>query len=628
MLVCLVLLAPQGCHLPDLCAPEAAAPLPADFNGMVTPQSSAQISIDEFFGDPRLTQLIMEGLSRNQELKIRNQEVVIASNEILARRGAYLPFVTVGGRGGVERTSKYTPLGAAEEELEHAGGGHFPDPLPNTEISANLFWEVDIWRQLRNARDAAKQRYVEAIESRNYYITRLVAEVAEKYYELAALDKRLEFLEQTITIQKQSLEVAQSLKEAARGTELGVQRFQAEVRKNESQRLIVQQKMIEVENRINFLTGRFPQRVDREAWDYIRLDSQILSVGVPAQLLMNRRDIRAAEREIAASGLDVLVARAEFYPRLSITAGVGFEAFNPRYLFEPGAFIGHAFGELVAPLINKKAIRAEYLSANARQLQAVYDYQRTVLDAFTEVVNLVSRAENYRRSVALKQQQVEALEESVDVATNLFQGARAEYIDVLFSQRDLLEARTVLIETKQEQLAAIVNAWQALGGGFLLSSSGQEVTDLFCMPLPIAAGEVIIPRGAVPVPVPEIDPPAPGPGTEPAPGSEPLSAQESAPVSPPVPAAPADAAPAPDAAPPAPLPSALNAPADAEAAVDAKAEDETDSADVAPASAPVLEPVPAIVPAAAAAEKGLFPRIRSVVHWRLRPSAAGRREED
>lgn len=472
----------SGCAIPQLCCPQPGPAMPTDFNGKSSSENTAQVGIDEFFNDPVLTQLIYEGLASNQELKIRNQEVQIARNEILARRGAYLPFVSVGARGGFDRTSRFTPLGAAEDQLFYPGGGRFPDPLGNVGLTANLFWQVDIWRQLRNARDSATNRYIEAVEARDYFVTRLVAEIADNYYELSALDKRLVFLDQTIEIQKQSLEVAKAQKEAARGTELGVQRFLAEVRKNESQRLIVKQRIIEVENKINFLAGRYPQLVERGKWDYISLDSQILNVGVPSQLLLNRRDIRAAERELAASGLDVMVARANFYPQLNITAGVGYEAFNPRYLFDPGAFIANAAGDLVAPLINKKAIRAEYQSANARQLQAAYDYQRTVINAYTEVVNRISKVENYRESVQIKQGQVTALEESVNVATNLFQNARAEYVDVLLSQRDLLEARTALIETKQQQLSAIVNAYQALGGGYLLTSGGTTYADIRCLP--------------------------------------------------------------------------------------------------------------------------------------------------
>ncbi len=130
-------------------------------------------------------------------------------------------------------------------------------------------------------------------------------------------------------------------------------------------------------------------------------------------------------------------------------------------------------GDLVTPLINKRAIQADYQNANARQLQSVYNYQRVILNAFTEVINRVSMVENYSKSVEVKKQQVKALEASVSAATNLFQNPRADvhvdYLDVLSAQRDLLEARRVLIDTKREQLSAIVNTYQALGGGGYLS---------------------------------------------------------------------------------------------------------------------------------------------------------------
>ena len=485
-LACLMLLMLSGCQIPGLCSADQAAHMPVDYNGETSTENSAQTGVIEFFDDPVLTQLMTEGLAQNQELKIRNQEIEIARNEILARRGAYLPFIGVGARGGFDKSSRFTPMGASEDQLTFPGGGTFPDPLPNAGFSADLLWHVDIFRQYRNARDAANQRYIGAVEARNYLITGLVAETAENYYELASIDKRLAFLDQTIELQQQSLDVSKAFQAAGRGTELAVQRFQAEVRKNESQKLIFNQRIVEVENKINFLVGRYPQRVERVGWDVIKLDSQMLNVGVAPDLLLNRRDIQAAEREVTASGLNVLVARANFFPRLDITAGIGFEAFNTRYLFDPRSMIANAGGNLVAPLINKKAIQAEYLNANARQLQAIYNYQRTVLNAFTEVVNSISKVRNYRRSVEIKLEQVVALEESVKVARDLFnkpikeEFARVEYVDVLLATRDLLDARTVLIETKQQQLSAIVNAYRALGGGLLVTTSGMELPDFFC----------------------------------------------------------------------------------------------------------------------------------------------------
>ena len=238
------------------------------------------------------------------------------------------------------------------------------------------------------------------------------------------------------------------------------------MRKNQSEKLIVRQDIVEAENRINFLANRFPEPIERASTDFFDLTIHAISVGVPSQLLQNRADIRQAERELEAAGLDIYVARTRFYPALTISAGVGYEAFSLKYLFNsPQALAYNLAGNLVAPLINKKAIQADYLTANARQLQSLYDYQRTVLQAFTEVINRISMAENYRKSVEIRKQQLTALELSVDAATNLFQNARAEYVEVLLAQRDLQDARLDLIDTKRQQLSAVVNAYQALGGG-------------------------------------------------------------------------------------------------------------------------------------------------------------------
>jgi outer membrane protein TolC len=285
-----------------------------------------------------------------------------------------------------------------------------------------------------------------------------------------ALDKRLENLDQTIQLQDQSRTISLAKKEAGRGTELAVQRFEAEVRKNLSEKLIVNQEIIEVQNRINLLVNRFPQHVERNSAGFFDLNIHALNAGVPAQLLANRPDIREAERELEAAGLEVLVARARFFPTIDITAGVGYEAFDPKYLFRtPESLIYNVAGDLVGPVINKRAIQAEYMSANARQLQSLYDYQRTILNAFTEVVNRFSKVEKYSRSIEIKKQQLQALQASVDAASRLFQNPRVEeqvdYLEVLLAQRDLRDARMVLIDTKREQLSAIVNAYQALGGG-------------------------------------------------------------------------------------------------------------------------------------------------------------------
>lgn len=502
-----------GCGIPQLCAPQPGPVMPASFNGATSPDNSADLAPPEFFQDPRLVSLIDQALVGNQELRILAQDIAIANNEVLRRRGAYLPFFT-GGLTNISynKYSDYTPFGSDLKQIIKPGGGLFPNPLPDYLIGANVSWQVDIWRQLRNARDAASLRYLGTVDGRNFVVTRMVAEISENYYKLMAYDNQLATLDATIALQEQSLTMARAQMEAARGTELGVQRFLAEVQKNQSQKLIIRQAIVETENRINFLCGRYPQPVDRDSSNFIELQLQTLKVGVPSQLLQNRPDVVQAERTLAAAGLDVRVARANFFPKMIITAGVGYEAFDPKFLFyTPESLIYGVAGNLVAPLINRSAIKAEYLNADARQLQALYEYQRTILTAFTEVVNQITKVQNYSNSIAIKRQQLASLESAVDVASKLFQNARVEYIDVLFAQRDRNEARIVLIETKQEQLAGIVNAYQALGGGWRYVGS------------PIQAPPEGLP--GTPFPVPNDQAPA-GPPPEEVPPPQPAATQE------------------------------------------------------------------------------------------------------
>ena len=474
----IILLVLPSCGIPPLRKAEPPGQgLPTSFNGATSSENSSQLGIKEFYNDPRLTCLIDQALLGNRELKVLNEDVQIASNEVLSRSGAYLPFVSLGAGAGLDRYSRFTLPGAGIRDDPFLPGKLLPNPLGNFQGGFNLTWQLDIYRQLRNARDAAGQRYVVASERRNYFVTRLVAEIAENYYRLMALDKRLENLDQIIRLQERSLEIAKDLKEAAHGTELGVLRFQAEVRRNQSEKLIVNQDIVVAENRINFLVNRFPQPVERVSARFFDLNINRLSVGVPSQLLQNRPDIRQAERELAATGLDVKVARVNFFPQLVLNAGVGLQAFDIKYLFEPQAVIGNIAGGLVGPLVNRRGIRAQYLTANARQLQAIYNYQRVILNAFTEVTNRLSMVEKFTNSIEIKKQQLEALDAAVEVAGKLFLSARTEYIDVLFAQRDLRDARTVLIDTKAEQLSAIVNTYQALGGGLLSSSARVVVPD-------------------------------------------------------------------------------------------------------------------------------------------------------
>lgn len=447
---------------------EANTNMPSKYVDQATDSTnSAQLKWKDFFKDENLTKLIDTALTNNQELRIMMQQIDVAQNEIKARKGEYLPFITYGAGAEVEKVGEYTRNGAVEKNLDIKDGEEFPEPL--TDYSAGLFatWELDVWKKLRNSKKAAALEYLSTIEGKNFMVTRLIAEIADSYYELIALDNQLAFIEQNLELQGNALRMVRLQKEAARATELAVRRFEAEVLKNQSHKFEVQQEIVEMENRLNFLIGRQPQPIARNSEGFIETQMDTIYAGLPSQLLLNRPDIKQAEYELEAAKLNIKVARANFYPSIGLKAGIGLQAFKPKYLTEtPESLIYSAVGDIVGPLINKNAIKADYNTANSKQIQAVYEYEKAILSGYIEVVNQLSKMENLKQSYALKENQVKALTESIDLSTRLFQSARIEYIEVLLTQREALESKMELVETKKDQLMARVNVYQALGGGW------------------------------------------------------------------------------------------------------------------------------------------------------------------
>ncbi|MCA8829487.1 TolC family protein [Hymenobacter pini] len=462
-------LAVAGCKTPTLVQKQENKVVPVAFTGTAQDSTgnAARVQWRTFFTDPNLVALIDTALQRNQELNITQQEIELARQEVRIRKGEYLPFVNLGAQAAADRVGRYTIQGATEENIDIRPSQRTPDPLTNFQVGAFASWEVDIWHKLRNAKKAAASRYLASVEGRNFTATNLVAEIATSYYELLALDNQLAILKQNIDIQTNALKAVRMQKDAARTTELAVQRFEAQVQNTTARQYTIQQRITETENRINFLVGRYPQPVARNSANFIDLVPKAVQAGVPAQLLQNRPDIRQAEQNLAAAKLDVTVARANFYPRLSIDAAAGFQAFRPGLLVNaPESMLLTIAGNAVAPLINRNGIKALYYSANARQTQAVFEYERTILNGYVEVANQLSNIQNLQRSYDAKAKEVQALNQSINISNNLFNYARADYTEVLFTQRDALESKFDLIETKMQQLNASVNVYRALGGGW------------------------------------------------------------------------------------------------------------------------------------------------------------------
>jgi multidrug efflux system outer membrane protein len=462
-----ICLAAANCKAPAIIEQAANRATPVSYGSGVDSTNTASVQWRNFFTDPNLQQLIDTAIKNNQELKMTLTEIEIARTEIQKRHGDLLPSVGLGGGIGVEKVGRYTSQGAGDASTEIEPGKEMPDPLMDYTIAAGAHWEVDIWKKLRNAKKAAITRWLSTVEGKNFVLTNLIGEVAGSYYELLALDSRLEIVRQNIVLQQKALGVIKVQKEGARATELAVQKFEAEVLKSQSLEYEILQDIKETENRINLLLGRYPREIPRDNRLLVDIMPVPVSAGIPSQLLANRPDIKQAELELAAAKLDVKVARAEFFPSFGISASFGFQAFNPAYLVKfPESLLYSLGADLAGPLINRNGIKAEFNKANAEQLKAMYNYERTILNAYLEVSTQLSRINNLEKSYSFKSRQVDALTKSIDISVDLFRSARADYFEVLMTQRDALEAKLELIENRKEQLVSVVNVYRNLGGGW------------------------------------------------------------------------------------------------------------------------------------------------------------------
>jgi NodT family efflux transporter outer membrane factor (OMF) lipoprotein len=292
-----------------------------------------------------------------------------------------------------------------------------------------------------------------------------VAEIANNYFELLFLDNELEILQQNIQLQEQSLILIKIQKEAGTSNELAVQQFEAQIFNSKAIAKELAQVIVEIENNINTLLGRYPQPIKRNKAN-LYAAIQTIKAGVPSQLLQNRPDIRLAEQELRASKADVKAAKLAFYPSLNISASIGFQAFSPSFLVNTSSIAYSVLGGLTAPLINRSALKANFNTANAEQQKALFNYQKTVLVGFTEAYNQVKNIENLNEVYEIKQQEVSTIERGINSANLLFEAGKATYLEVLVTQQRFLQAKIDLLQFKKKQQQSLVNLYKSLGGGW------------------------------------------------------------------------------------------------------------------------------------------------------------------
>lgn len=460
----------SGCQVPKVLTAPPARPVPLSFGESIDTVSVADQSWRTFFADANLVTLIDTALRQNFDLLIATQRIEQARASFNYSQGFLVPQVNAVASAGLDRYGQNTLNGVGNFDTNLSpnieGSRVIPNPTPDFFLGARSTWEVDIWGKLRNRRKAAYLRLVRSEKGRQAVVTSLLAEVARYYYTLLALDDELDILQENITYQQDALELMRIQKQAGRVIELAVQQFTAQLLSTRSRQGQVRQQVVEAENGLNRLLGRYPQVIARGSSLQERpLPAQLLT-GLPVQMIRRRPDIQQAELDLQATQVDVDVARAEFLPALNLSAYLGLQSFRLGTLVNLASIATGLLAGLSGPVVNRRFVRANYQGTVAASREAFYRYRQTLVDGVGEVTGSLRGVENYRQVAALQTEQVQTLQRAVATSNKLFRSGYATYLEVITAQRNVLEAELALIETKRLQFLYLTDLYRNLGGGW------------------------------------------------------------------------------------------------------------------------------------------------------------------
>ncbi|MBE9460328.1 TolC family protein [Dyadobacter subterraneus] len=459
-----------GCKVMQPIQHASSIRTPEAFESQTDSTGIGSMQWKSFFKDANLIALIDTALLNNPDLRMAIQRIEMAKTNILLAKGALLPAVNAEISGGVRKFGDYTMDGVGNYDTNFSenidSDRRLPAPfMPDYFVGFRSTWEVDIWGKLRTQRKAAYTRFLATQKGRNLVVTSLIAQVARLYYELLAMDSELAIIQKNITLQQSAVENIKIQKEGGRANELGVRQFTAQLLNTQSLEIQINQRIVEAENNLNLLLGRFPQKITRSG----RLNENLperVQAGIPSKMLIRRPDIQQAELELLANHADLQAVRLAFLPSLNITGLLGFNAFKGSLLFNSGSLAYSALGGLAAPIFNRKALKAGQKRFEAASIESLYAYNKAILTGFQEVSTSLKKIENTKKISDFKKQEVDVLQLAVVTSRDLFLTGYATYLEIIAAQKNVLEAELALTEVQKDQHLALVDLYRSLGGGW------------------------------------------------------------------------------------------------------------------------------------------------------------------
>lgn len=404
----------------------------------------------DIYADTNLRSLIQYTLENNKDMKIAVAKV----KEMAARKkidyADFFPKVTANAYGQDEKLNYQGDFSNAHD-IEYG-------------VKANISWEIDLWGNLRWANEAAIAEYLSSVEGRNALMMSLVAEVAENYFELIALDNELLIVKQTLGAREESVRLAKIRFEGGLTNETSYQQAKLEYAKKATLVPELEKKIAMKENEILALSGCFPRRVMRTETQKNLILPDTIPVGLPSDLLERRPDVRKAEQKLIAANARVGVTYTNMFPRIALTSNLGFEtdAFA-TLLSSPMFFIS---SNLMSPVFNMGKNKAKYKAQLAVYEQECYNYEKVVLSAFYDVMNALVEFDKVKQIYETRLLLKESAKVTMDLAQLQYINGVIGYLDVLDAQRNYFDAQISLSNAYRDKQITMVKLYKALGGGW------------------------------------------------------------------------------------------------------------------------------------------------------------------
>jgi multidrug efflux system outer membrane protein len=456
---------------------------PASYRGGLAPDISAATTgtplgaqkWDTVFTDPVLQELIKEALKNNFDVKIAADRVLQEQAAVGVTRAGEFPTLT--GGGSYDAIS--LPAGLLSGLGNNNNNGSSSSSSSNNSrtnvysggLTASAAWNLDFWGYYRRMTEAQRAEYRATTWAQQTTYATIVEEVATDYYQLRALDAQLAITRQTIQTRQQSLDLTNTLEQGGNTSLADVRQAEELLYTAKAQLPDLQRQIEQAENNLGLLLGRNPGPIVRDTDDSANILAHAahpvdIPVGLPSELLERRPDVRRAEELLVQANANIGVARAQFFPTLSLSATGGTSSSQLKKIFDSGNIYYYAVGSLSQPIFDAGKIRNNYREAQAKDQELLHTYQQTIAGAFRDVSNSLTAYSKTREYREQQEQQTAASADALRLARIRYNAGATSYLEVLTSDATLYQSQLTLQYAQQQEALALVQLYNALGGGW------------------------------------------------------------------------------------------------------------------------------------------------------------------